>query len=78
MLVLVVGLLSISCLRAVILGFEVFCEGHMDATMPTVAFFAAKHIEAYTELTFDYGPSSEFAAHHGFEAKAAAEEPFAS
>ena len=41
--------------------------------MPSVAFFAAQHIEAYTELRFDYGPSSEFAAQCGFEAKAAAE-----
>lgn len=49
-------------LRDWILGFEVFCDGHMDPTMPTVAFFAAQHIEAYTELRFDYGPSSEFAA----------------
>ena len=39
----------------------VFCEGHMDARMPVVAFFAAERIDAYTELRFDYGPASEFA-----------------
>jgi hypothetical protein len=49
---------------------EVFCDSHMDATMPTVALFASKKIEAYTELRFDYGPTSEFAAHIAFEAKA--------
>ena len=35
----------------------VFADGHHDAAMPSVAFFASRRIEAFTELQWDYGPN---------------------
>ena len=39
----------------------VFCNGHRDPRMPSLAFFSQKFVPAYEQLTFDYGKDYNWA-----------------